>query len=89
MSSFWLVAAVIVAFFVIGIGVGVIGVIALAALRRDRYRAVRGNGQRAGPRSPLGWPTTGTDWREPRGPGQYGGYEEDESGNGPPRWPGR
>jgi hypothetical protein len=89
MSSFGLVVAVIAAFFVFGIGVGVIGVIALAPLRQDPYREVRGDDYPAGRTSPLGWPGQGTDWREPRGPSQYGRYAEDESGNGPPRWPGR
>lgn len=87
MSGFELVAGVIVAFFVIGIGVGVIVMIALSALRFRR--AFEGTVRRRGQYRPLGWRDEGTDWRQPPGPGLYDEYEDDESGGDPPRWPGR
>jgi hypothetical protein len=84
-SGFELVAGVIAAFFVIGIGVGVIVMIALSALRYRR--ALRDDDRPSGRyRRPLGWRDEGTDWREPPGPDLY---EDDESGDGPPRWPDR
>lgn len=53
MSGFELVAGVIAAFFIIGIGVGVVVMIALSALRYRR--AVRGGDDyRDGRRRPLG-----------------------------------
>jgi hypothetical protein len=87
--GFEVVAGVIAAFFFIGIGVGVLLVIALPALR---WR--RGGRPRRGAR-PVGWggdysrpyrPPPGYDgnegpgWEEPPGP---------DDGEGPPRWPGR
>lgn len=80
-----LVTGVIAAFFVIGIGVGVIAVFALSALRYRR-RAQRDDWL-AGRRRPLGRTDDGVGWQEPPGPDEYGdgagGY-----GDQPPRWPG-
>jgi hypothetical protein len=59
-SGFELVAGVIAAFFVIGIGVGVLLVVALPGLRRDRAL-------------PAGDSSHGTDWEGPVGPGDGDG----------------
>lgn len=81
MREVGLVAGVIVAFFVIGIGVGVIAMIALSALKyrrlaqRDEWRA----GRRPGPAD------DGVGWQQPPGPDDY---EDDWYGDQPPRWPG-
>lgn len=58
MSGVELVLGVVVAFFVIGIAVGVIVVIAMSALRDDRTRGFRRGGDQPG-----------ADWAEPPGPG--------------------
>jgi hypothetical protein len=72
------VVGVIVAFFVIGIVVGVIAVIAMSALKSDRGRlGDRTRRLRRGTGSPLGG---GPGWEEPPRP--------DETGNEYPRWPG-
>jgi hypothetical protein len=86
-SGFEIVAGIIAAFFVIGIGVGVIVMIALSALRYRR--AVRDDDWRSRRHRPLGRRDAGTDWREPSGPGRYDEYEGDEDDDGPHRWPGR
>jgi hypothetical protein len=81
--GFEVVVGVIVTFFVIGIGVGALLVIALPVLRRRR-----------GTRE-VGWDR---DYRRPYGPppgysGNEGpGWEESpgrEDDDNPPRWPGR
>jgi len=82
MTGFDFVAGVIAAFFIIGIGVGVIAVIAMSALKRargrpgGRPRRPRRLGGSAGPPSVDGGP----GWEEPPGP--------DETDDGYPRWPG-
>jgi hypothetical protein len=77
-TGFEFVAAVIAAFFVIGIVVGVIAVVAMSALRSDRGRlGNRTRRLRRGTGSPLG---RGPGWEEPPGP--------DEEDSGYPRWPG-
>ena len=62
MGGFELVAGVIGIFFVAGIGVGVLLVIALPLFRRG------GRGGRGG-----GGHRNQDDWREPPRPGDYGG----------------
>ena len=77
MTGFEFVAGVIAAFFVIGIVVGVIAVIAMSSLKSDRGRlGDRTRRLRRGTGSPL----SGPGWEEPPGP--------DEEDNGYPRWPG-
>jgi hypothetical protein len=72
------VAGVIVAFFVIGIVVGVIAVIAMSALKSDRGQlGDRTRRLRRGTGSPPGG---SPGWEEPPGP--------DEEDDGSPRWPG-
>jgi hypothetical protein len=72
------VAGVIAAFFVIGIVVGVIAVIAMSALRSDWGRlGGRARRLRRGAGPPLGG---GPGWEEPPG--------SDETDGGHPRWPG-
>jgi len=73
MGGFELVAGVIGIFFVAGIGVGVLLVIALPLFRRGGP-----GGRGRGGRSRGGYHNR-DDWQEPPGPGEYGG---------PPRWPG-
>ena len=77
MTGFGFVADVIAAFFILGIGVGVIAVIAMSALRSDWGRlGGRARRLRRGAGPPLGG---GPGWEEPPGPG-----ETDDR----PRWPG-
>ena len=81
MTGFDFVAGVIAAFFILGIGVGVIAVIAMSALKRaqgrpgGQPRRPRRLGGSVGPRSAG----DGPGWEEPPGP--------DETDDGP-RWPG-
>ena len=81
MTGFGFVVGVIAAFFILGIGVGVIAVIAMSALKRaqgrpgGRPRRPGRLGASVGPRSVGGGP----GWEEPPGP--------DETDDGP-RWPG-
>jgi hypothetical protein len=81
-SGFEVVASVIAAFFFIGIGVGVLLVIALPALRRHRgAREIGWDGdyRRHGP--PPGYrDNNGPGWEEPPGP---------DDGDNSPRWPRR
>ena len=80
MTGFDFVAGVIAAFFILGIGVGVIAVIAMSALKRARGRP--GGRPRRPPRlgGSVGPPSVGgPGGEEPPGPG-----ETDER----PRWPG-
>ena len=82
MRGFELVASVIAAFFVIGIGVGVLLVIALPALRRRRDpQSIGWDGQyrRWVGRPPGYGDSDGPGWEEPPGP------DDDDT---PPRWPG-
>ena len=77
MTGFEFVAGVIAAFFVIGMVVGVIAVIAMSSLKSDRGRlGDRTRRLRRGTGSPRGGP----GWEEPPGP--------DEEDTGSPRWPG-
>ena len=82
MRGFEVVASVIAAFFVIGIGVGVLLVVALPALRRRR--GTRDIGRKADYRPyslPPGYgDNDGSGWQEPPSP------DDDDS---PPPWPGR
>jgi len=80
MTGFGFVADVIAAFFILGIGVGVIAVIAMSALKRAQGRP--GGRPRRPPRlgGSVGPPSVGgPGWEEPPGPG-----ETDDR----PRWPG-
>jgi hypothetical protein len=81
--GFEVVASVVAAFFVIGIGVGVLLVVAMPALRRRR--GTRDFGRQDYCRHPYGLPpdyddSDGPGWQEPRGP---------DDDNFPPTWPGR
>ena len=82
MRGFEVVAVVIIAFFVIGIGVGVLFMIALPAFRGRR--GARGVGReteyRRRPDLPPGYGSVGgPGWEEPPG------ADDDDI---PPRWPG-
>lgn len=85
MTGVGLVAGVIAAFFIIGIVVGVIIMIALSALRYRRN--TRGDDWRAGRRRGLGQAAGGVGWQQPPGPDEYGNGN-DGYGVGPTRWPG-
>ena len=83
MRGFEVVASVIAAFFVIGIGVGVLLVLAMPALHRRRV--ARDIGREDYYRHPYGLPPgygddNGRGWQEPSGP---------DDDNFPPTWPGR
>ena len=83
MRGFEVVASVIAAFFVIGIGVGVLLVVAMPALRR--HRGTRDIHREDYYRHRYGLPpgyldSDGPGWQEPPGPA------DDDS---PPSWPGR
>lgn len=81
MRGFELVASVIAAFFVVGIGVGVLLVIALPALRRRRdTQSIGWDSQyrRPGGRPPGYGDSDWPGWEEPAGP------DDDTQ----PRWPG-
>ena len=82
MRGFELVASVIAAFFAIGIGVGVLLVIALPALRRRRDAPEIGwdDTYPLQSRRPSGYgEDDGPGWGEPPG---------SENDDNPPRWPG-
>ena len=82
MRGFEVVASVIAAFFVIGIGVGVLLVVAMPVLRR-RCGARDIGGREDYYRPPYSLPGYGDDgagWQEPPGP---------DDGEAPPPWPGR
>ena len=83
MRGFEVVASVIAASFVIGIGVGVLLVVAMPALRRRR--GARDTGREDYHRHPYGLPpgygdNNGPGWQEPPGP---------DDDNFRPTWPGR
>jgi hypothetical protein len=80
--GFEVVAGVIAAFFLIGIGVGVLLVIALPALRRRRdIRDIDWDADRRRHGLPPGYGDgEGPGWQEPPSP-------DDDQGR-PPRWPG-
>ena len=81
MTGFDFVAGVIAAFFILGIGVGVIAVIALSALKRAQGRPGGGPRRPRRPGGGVGPASAGSSpgWEEPPGP--------DETDDGP-RWPG-
>lgn len=83
MRGFEVVASVIAAFFFVGMGVGVLLVIALPALRRRRGTPeIRWDGDY---RPPFG-PPSGYDEND------YPGWQpppDPDDGEGPPPWPGR
>ena len=83
MSGVELVAAVVAAFFIIGIAVGVVVVIAISVLRAHRDREDTDGGRVPAERQDLaqsGWVgTTGAGWQEPPGP--------DDENDDRPRWP--
>ena len=89
MNGFEVVVGVIGAFFVLGIAIGVIVMIALSAIR---YRRALHSEDWHGRRNyPLGWPDRG-GLDGPPGPD---GYSDDpdldpggQYGDGPPSWPG-
>lgn len=91
MSAVTLAAVVVSAFFLIGIGVGVLAVIAASALRGDADRARRKLAKRADAADGAGWTgsdlgavgrtdTTRTGWEEPPGSG-----DDSDEDDGPPR----
>jgi hypothetical protein len=90
-SGFGIVAGVVALFFACGISMGVLGVIALSAIRTrgraprrrnpSRYVVLRENVDRTWPRRPAG------PDREDR-PGWEGQRRPDEIGEPPPPWPG-
>lgn len=85
MSGFELVAGIIVAFFVIGIGVGVTMMIALTGIRYRR--SLHGDDWHGGRYRSLRWRDEGTGrWDEP-GPGPHDD-PDDRPGDDPRRWPG-
>lgn len=84
MSALGLVAIVIGIFFIMGIWVGVIGVVALAALREDSGNARRRRrGDEVGERDKADV----IGWREPPGPGTEE-LEDDTTDDDRPQWPG-
>ena len=94
MSAVELVVLVVLAFFTIGIVVGVIAVIAMSAIRHDqidrRYGGRRGGlgpraGRRAGERPGDEVDSGDTGWAQP--PEAFGPDTGDDD-EGPPRWPG-
>jgi hypothetical protein len=86
-SGFWLVAGVVALFFACGILTGVLGVMALSAMR-DHHRP------RARRRHPSRYAQDQagtlelTSPRRPRGPDWEGQRRSDEIGESPPPWPG-
>lgn len=93
MSSFGLVAGVVVLFFACGILTGVLGVMALSAMRGHRRQRPRSSASRNARDQAntleLTWPRrpSGPDWEDRPGWDERRGSDEiDES---PPPWPGR
>ena len=93
MTGFALVAGVVALFFVAGILTGVLGVMALSAMRDNRGRGTR---RRHPSRDAMHraetldwdrprWPA-GPDWEDR--PGWEGQLRPDEIGEPPPPWPG-
>jgi hypothetical protein len=91
-NGFEIVALIIGAFFVFGVGVGILVMLALSAVR---YRRALHSEEWHGRRNyPLGWPGPGGL----NGPSGLGGYRDDPGaddgpgdgsgfGDAPPRWP--
>lgn len=93
MSGFGLVAGVVTLFFAAGILTGVLGVMALSAVRDHRGRATRRrHPSRYAPRQAetldWTWPRrpSGPDWEDR--PGWEEERRPDEIGEAPPPWPG-
>jgi hypothetical protein len=88
-TGFGLVAGVVALFFVAGILTGVLGVMALSAMRDHRGRGARRRDatRRA---ETLNWDRprwpAGSDWEDR--PGWEGQRRPDEIGEPPPPWPG-
>jgi len=89
MSGFWIVAGIVALFFAAGILTGVLGVMALSAMRDHRRR---GTGRRDATRRADSidwnrprWPA-GPDWEDR--PGWEGQVRPDEIGEPPSPWPG-
>jgi len=88
-SGFWIVAGVVALFFAAGIVTGVLGVMALSAMRDHR-----GRGERRRDATPqansIGWNRprwpAGPDWEDRAG--WEGQVRPDEIGEPPPAWPG-
>jgi hypothetical protein len=79
MNALGFVALVVAVFFVIGIGVGVIAVIALSVTRRNRAARWAQLARRARWRE--------TERRGPQGAGDEIGYDEDDYDDTRPQWP--
>ena len=89
MTGFELMAGVVALFFAAGILTGVLGVLALSAMRDNRGRGTR---RRYATRRAESldwdrprWPA-GPDWEDR--PGWEGQLRPDEIGEAPPPWPG-
>ena len=89
MTGIGIVAGVAALFFAAGILTGVLGVLALSAMRDNRGRGTR---RRYATRRAESldwdrprWPT-GPDWEDR--PGWEGQLRPDETGEAPPPWPG-
>jgi hypothetical protein len=88
-TGFGIVAGVVALFFVAGILTGVLGVMALSAMRNHRGRGARRRDatRRA---ETLGWDRprwpAGPDWEDR--PGREEQRHPDEIGEAPPTWPG-
>jgi hypothetical protein len=93
MSGFWLVAGVVALFFACGVLTGVLGVMALSAMRGHRQR--RGRRPDASRSAQDHADTLDWTWRRPRGPDweDRSGWTEppgsDEGADLRPPWPGR
>jgi hypothetical protein len=88
MSGFWIVAGIVALFFAAGILTGVLGVMALSAMRGHRGRGAR--------RRDAMRRADSIDWSRPRWPGGPDGDDRpgwegqarpDEIGEPPPLWP--
>jgi hypothetical protein len=93
-SGFWLVAGVVALFFACGILTGVLGVMALSAMRGRRRRQGRRPytsryARDQGDTLDFTWPRrpSGPDWEDR--PGWEEPRRSDETGELPPPWSGR
>ena len=75
MTDFEIIATVMLAFFIVGTGVGIVMVIALSALRQRRELP------------PPGWPPPPPPPPPPGPPGPPGWPGTGGSSEDPPRWP--
>jgi hypothetical protein len=92
-SGFWVVAGVAALFFACGILTGVLGVMALSAMRDHRRHQRRHPNTSQYARNKVDtldwtWPrrTSGPDWEDR--PGWEEQRRSDEIGESPPPWPG-